>query len=241
MPVEETGTVKVASKALNRDDAIAAIEKLGGTVKHDSKASGNPVTVIRLQEAQVNDAALVNLGPRAEVQQLYLDRSAVTDAGLIHLKSLTNLTHLGLYSCSRIDGSGFEHFQGLKSLRAITLHGTRTTDAALVHLRQLSSLESLSLTDCAITDEGLGHLKGMPYLIALDLSHTRVTDTGLVYLNTMPSLREVKLHGLPVTDAGVAQLSDLPRLKLIGLKGTKVTDARIEDLKKALPALKIHR
>ncbi len=70
-----------------------------------------------------------------KLRSLYLDGSDVTDAGLVNLKSLTNLKRLDLSF-------------------------TQVTDAGLVHLKGLTKLKYLGLNRTQVTDEGVKKLQG---------------------------------------------------------------------------------
>ena len=63
-----------------------------------------------------------------------LDNTLLSDAGLVHLSGLTNLTFLHLGS-------------------------TLITDEGLVHLKGLTSLEDLIVTRTAVTQDGVDQLK----------------------------------------------------------------------------------
>jgi hypothetical protein len=82
----------------------------------------------------------------------------ITDAGLEHLKDLTNLTELNLEQCLDITGAGLEHLKGLTKLTFLNLsHCYKITDAGLAHLKGLTRLTQLNLFNCQdITDAGLG-------------------------------------------------------------------------------------
>ena len=84
------------------------------------------------------------------LRSLHLNRTQVTDAGLEHLKGLSNLEHLILFRWRVTDGgrmrvtdAGLEHLKGLTSLKALVLAGTRVTDEGIKKLRQ-------ALPNCAI-------------------------------------------------------------------------------------------
>jgi hypothetical protein len=69
---------------------------------------------------------------------LVLDYAQVSDAGLVHLKGLTQ-------------------FQWL------SLNGTKVSDAGLVHLRGLTKLQELRLYDTKVSDAGAHDLqKALP-------------------------------------------------------------------------------
>jgi hypothetical protein len=79
-------------------------------------------------------------------------------------------------------------------------------DEDLRSLDGLETLEALGLAGTRVTDAGLGHLRGLKRLRWLDLDDTAVTDTGLGQLHDLEHLEVVYLHGTAVTDAGVAAL-----------------------------------
>ena len=141
-------------------------------------------------------------------------KKKVTDAGLVHLKDLTNL-------------------------QSLSLANTQVTDAALVHLKGMTNLQSLSLADTQVTDAALVHLKGMTNLQSLSLANTQVIDAGLLHLKGMASLWDLSLGYTQVTDAGLAHLKEIASLEFLELDGTQVTDTGIADLGKALPSCEI--
>ena len=131
-----------------RAEPIASIEKLGEGV----------VFIF-------SDAHVVNL-----------QSTKVTDAELVHLKVLNNLTYL-LLAGTKVTDAGLVHLSGLTNLRTLTLNGTKVTDAELVHLKGMTKLEWLALGGAKVTDAGLVHLKEMTKLKALSLFSTKITGT----------------------------------------------------------------
>jgi hypothetical protein len=99
-----TGTGLHAGEAT--DKAVKAIEKLGGTVTRDDKATGKPIVGVDLDRTQVTDAGLKMLAGLKQLQKLNLDHTRVTDTGLKELA-------------------------GLKHLEVLVLSGTKVTDAGL--------------------------------------------------------------------------------------------------------------
>ena len=195
------------------DDAITAIKKLGGKVTVDEN---NDAIKVRLGYSKITDAGLEHLKELTELKELFLNNTDITDAGLVHLKGLTKL-------------------QGLGFTR------TNVTDAALVHVESLTNLERLWLTDTRITDAGLVHLKGLTNLQGLNLSNTKVSDAGLVHLKAMTSLQGVGLWDTKVTDAGLVHLEGLEKLEALGLKNTQVSDAAVKKFQQTLPNCKVER
>ncbi len=74
------------------------------------------------------------IGDERKVVWVYLSHSKVTDAGLRHLRELTNL-------------------------RGLILDGTQVTDAGLVHLKGLTNLRRLVLKNTQVTDAGVEKMK----------------------------------------------------------------------------------
>ena len=91
---------------------------------------------------------------------------------------------------TQITDAGLEHLKGLTQLQALFLDSTQITDAGLVYLKGLTKLEFLRLQFTQITDAGLVHLKGLTGLQTLELSNTKVTDAGVAELQkTLPDCR----------------------------------------------------
>ena len=81
--------------------------------------------MLDLQRDQVSDLGLAAFrGYEAKLEELHLDGTDISDAGLAQLRRFSKL-------------------------KVLTLHGTQVTDSGLAHLRELKSLEFL----CVIRNE----------------------------------------------------------------------------------------
>ena len=80
--------------------------------------------------------AKIKRNEQGEVVRVSLADTKITDAGLVHLKGLTELQSLSMGGV-----------------------GSQITDAGLVHLKGLSSLQTLDLRFTQITDQGIADLK----------------------------------------------------------------------------------
>ena len=89
-------------------EAVAAIKKLGGYVTL-GRTSG-------------------------EVVGINLEKTQVTDGGLVHLKGMTSLADLSL-SYTKITDAGLEHLKGMTSLEKLWLRSTQITDARLAEIK----------------------------------------------------------------------------------------------------------
>ena len=144
---------------------------------------------------------------KAELISIYSLGSprGITDAGLKHLKGVTDLTTLDLLD-TQVTDSGLKNLAGLKHLEWLILENTKVTGAGLVHLKGMTNLVDLNLASTGVTDAGLGHLVGLASLEHLNLASTGVTDAGLGHLAGLTNLQELDLQGTKVTDTGVVKL-----------------------------------
>ena len=80
----------------------------------------------------------------------------------------------------------------------------------------------------------------LPHLQYVSLAGPRVTDARLAELIGLAELNRLLLSKTCVTDSGLRHLEGLPRLKHLILCDRKtITDAGLQDLKRAMPDLKI--
>jgi hypothetical protein len=191
-------------QASRQKEAVDALLKLGGSVQYDYEVDPKGFPISHYYEVDskgfpISDAK--QPGPAwmrkvlgddffRTVSEIDLYNSKITDADLVHLKTLDQIYGL-------------------------TLLETPITDSGLVHLKGLSRLKRLSLWVTQISDAGLKQLEGLP-LEALILSETKVTDAGLQNLKGLKELQELYLEKTKVTDKGVADLQKvLPKCRII--------------------------
>jgi len=169
------------------------------------------------ESAEVTDATLASVACFSNLEQLWVQCTNVTDAGMAQLSDLSALQVL--YLCNN----------------------PQVTDAGLIHLKRLPRLQELRLDEANVTDAGLEHLQGLKTLRVLWLNDTKVTGAGLQHLQ-VTSVRELHLDNTDVTDAGLVHLKRLSSLAWLSLKGNaKVTPAGLDDLAQALPMLQVQR
>ncbi len=162
----------------------------------------------------------------------------VTDGDLAALQGLTHLRDLNL-DHSEVSDEGMKVLAGLDSLVKLSLTNTQVTDAGLAELRPLTGLEFLRLDRLPITDAGLAHLAAFPQLRELSLYKTNITDAGLAHLKALPALEILSLDETAIGDEGLRHLSQCPNLKVLKVWKTGVTQAGIQELRKALPHLRV--
>lgn len=89
---------------------VAEIEKLGGACMVDEDSPGKPVIRVDFLHADVTDAGLVHLKGLTELQSLDLMATNVSDAGLEHLRGLTRLQSLNLMA-TKVTDAGVKDLQ----------------------------------------------------------------------------------------------------------------------------------
>ena len=68
---------------------------------------------------------------------LALNGTKVTNAGLVHLKTLPDLRVLNLIDCD-VDDQGLEHLYGLEELRMLYVGGTKVTEQGMANSKKPS-------------------------------------------------------------------------------------------------------
>ena len=138
------------------------------------------------------DSDLQEIGSYPTIKHLFLNTRKVSDRGIgnlpAKLKQPEDLQILDLKG-SAVTDAGLVHLRGLTGLRNLNLAQTEVTDAGLEHLQDLVNLEKLNLWETAVSDAGLRLLRGLVALRELDLEGTRVTEAGIAELRAaLPSL-----------------------------------------------------
>ena len=101
-----------------------------------------------------SNSACVTIGQLGHVERLGLHGPFVTDAGLAHLKGLTNLSSLNigdreedytgnitLLGTAHVTDAGMPYLKGLTKLSLLDLNGTKVSDAGLIYLAGLTKLQ----------------------------------------------------------------------------------------------------
>lgn len=78
--------------------------------------------------SQITDSGLAALTKLVNLERLYLQKTAVTDEGLVHLGDLSRLQYLNLYETSVTD-EGLEYLEDLDALKSLYLWGSQVTPA----------------------------------------------------------------------------------------------------------------
>jgi hypothetical protein len=172
--------------------------------------------IVRITWHSATNESFEKLRICGHLRELNLVNSDVTDGGLVHLSSLTEL-------------------------EILTLDATEVTGDGLRHLKRLHRLRHLSLSATGVTDRGLESLADLASLDTLNLHTTDVSDDGLAEIAKVRSLQWLSLGRTPITDDGLRKLSGMPSLKSLFLDVTRVSDDAVREFEAANPACRIYR
>lgn len=127
--------------------------------------------VLGFFNAPITDAGLAVIGNSkmgAELRQLLLGRTKITDVGLKSIAKLPRLYLLELSGTSITD-TGISELSQLVRLKVLRFRGTVVTDKGIAQLGQLSKLMLLSIGGSRVTPSGIAELrKQIPGLVVTD-------------------------------------------------------------------------
>ena len=110
-------------------------------------------------KVHIDDEALSLLVPlAANIIQLDLSNSDVSDAGLSHISGMLSLEKLYLQNTS-VSDKGVVYLSSLARLSYLNLYGTAVTDASLDVLGKLPSLKKLYVWDTQVSDDAVQALR----------------------------------------------------------------------------------
>lgn len=151
------------------------------------------VSSINADSRHLTDGDLANVSKLKMVTLVNLQNSSVTDDQLVYLEALRHLFRLSLNGDAGITDAGLVHLGRMKNLTVLSLSDTSITDAGLAQLGQMAGLVELGLRGTKVTDAGLQYLVGLEGLGTLDLSETGVSDQRVDQLQkTLPKLRIIR-------------------------------------------------
>jgi hypothetical protein len=199
------------------DDAVLA---------HLVNQYGNEIGGLDLRNTPITDLGLAPIERLGNLKQLSLGNakglipgtrvpaSSITDAGLVHLSTRSQLTFL-------------------------TLSGLPVTDEGLAALRDLPDLVRLDLSGTKVKGSGLGPLKSLASLNFLALDDTLLSDQGLGFLAGAASLQHLKLNGVPLTGAGLRAFEALPQLLTLEINGCGLRDEDVAEFRRRKPDVEV--
>jgi Leucine Rich repeat len=178
------------------------------------------------------DEAFAPIGHLSRLKHLTVINMPVNDAGLAHLKGLSNLESLMLRGRNEVTDAGVAYLARMNSLKGLYLENSKISDEGLASVSKLTGLETLNLARTQIGDAGLARLDGLTRLENLGLDGTKVTDAGLVrLLRGRTRFKGLYLSDTQIGDDGLAPLEGMTGLGWLLLRNTRVSDAGLVHLR----------
>jgi hypothetical protein len=169
-----------------------------------------PAIVNRLEAPALTDADLARLAERVSVRSLNLGENPyITDDGMRHVAAIKGLESLYLGRTAVTD-AGIRHLRGL-SLTYINLWHTAIGDEALGYIAEMQTIQQLQIKDCpAVTDAGVARLAGLEHLWMVNLSYcSQITDDSIRTLSAMPKVEFIQILNCPnVSPRAISEFKD---------------------------------
>jgi rRNA maturation protein Nop10 len=224
---------------VERADAVALYDRCDDSVI--AQAALLPgLRDLRIQSPLITDAGLSHIKGLSNLRRLDLRTDRITNAGIAPLSSLSGLEELALYPCMsgdlsrRLNDSGLACIRGLTKLKKLTFDGSRITRAGMVNLEGMSELRELDGGRGA--DPDLESVGKLKNLRALNLFQSRLTREGFVRLSKLNQLESLNLGDADLSDDDLRDLQSLSNLRTLSLMRAPITDAGVIHLA-AIPNL----
>jgi Leucine-rich repeat (LRR) protein len=242
--------------ALPPADPTALLNKFGGKLSHQENNPEKPMRVVLASKdvtdvdiahlrgvknlgflylngcSKLTDACLPYLALLPDLEELYLNNTAITGDGLVHLKGLTNLRELEIGSAT-VTIKQAAPLTALKGLTHLKLKVTGDADPVLKFYTSFRRLKNLDLSALSINNRRLIYLKSVPNLEQLTLHSNLLGDRGLAHLKELTKLQDLHLQSDLLSDAGFKHLEELKSLKGLVLNTPQLTDTGFRFLEKA--------
>jgi hypothetical protein len=248
-----------ARRASLQRHAVAAIERLRGSVTYDWEYDGDDLAkkphstppglswLRRLlgdeyfqDVAQVTLPAKVLPPPEAgESDETHTTRHILDDQ-LACLDGLDRIECLRL-QWGHLEPEGLARLARLGRLKNLTLLIDPLDADGLAYLGRLSELERLSISIESGDAGDLAFLDRLPKLRSLQILSSPVTDAGLAYIGRRDQLNSLSVDGSELTDAGLTHLEGLKALEYLSLDfASGITDAGLVHLERLTEIRALH-
>lgn len=176
-----------------------------------------------------------------EMQQISIERPAISAEQLTAISSMPALVKLTFNNCQSLPATGWKALDHSK-LESLHFQNSPLVGIDLGFIGAMRKLESLEID--ATDAPQLAKVVGAPALRAVSLSPSRPgTDSALIAIATaFPRLESIGLGRAsePFTPVGIRALAKLPKLSSLGFSPPKVTDEQLAAIA-AIPALETLR
>lgn len=209
---------RAAFKMLGRLESLTSLDvsELAADL-NDLKQVPNLRRLSLSGKAYDDEAARTIADTFQSLEEAYLRRTSITNAGVKDLSRLTKL-------------------------KILTLDDSLIDDGVADSIRKMKQLTWLSVENCTIGDDTLAALSECPDVWYVFLVHTPVTDGGIAHLAKLKKPLALYLASCKgVTDASIKSLAQLPDSESLhlNLQDSGITEEGARQLQAALPHAQI--
>lgn len=200
-----------------------------------------PAKIVRgltCRDMEIDDRAVADLCTQKGLVQLNLQGVDLTDDGLKHISSLSELRKLSL-SDTLVTPKGLSVLRNLPRLEILSLSRIPLGERVNEPLQPLKNLYSLDLTGTQLTDKAVMNLPAFPKLRTLILRRNNLTDRCIDSLLRFKGLQNLDFTDTHVTGEGLKRLKGLPRLHLIVIRADVLKGGDKSRIKKLIPGVMI--
>ncbi len=222
-------------RSLVGDEALSSFGRIV-EIELNERTDGHKEPTPKPLTDRVHDDWLKRLADQTDLRRLELSGTAVTSAGLIHLKHLTNIERLNV-CLTAVSDEGFEHLASMTKMKRMTICASKITGSGFAHLPGMKQIESINLHSAPASDAGLEAIGKLTSLRRLEIVHTNVTDAGLNHLAGLVSLRQLHIHGPTTTETALPFIGQLKELYQLDVYDRAASNQTLEQIAK-LPKLR---
>jgi len=138
---------------------------LDGSAAHISALA--TLRQLYLWDTRLTQVGFAHLPKLCNLDYLEIGGTKLSDTCVQHLALITSLRELSLSDARDVSDAGVPHLRALTNLEALHIEGAQITDAGLLHLQELRHLRRLTLRDTHVTDAGIAAIQGALPLCAI--------------------------------------------------------------------------
>jgi serine/threonine protein kinase len=189
-----------------------------------------PLTELDLQDSDVTDRGLKEIGYMTLLKELNLENTKITGEGLSSLSSLKNLTDLHLND-DKVSAKGLHYLVALPVLKDLTLNRVECDwPAALAELAQFPALQTLSLQFTRISNDDLAAMKNLKKLVSLNLDFTEISEQGIANLANHPTLQVLSLQGCKHFNGSNFKIFAKLHLSFLDFRNIEINENALQNL-----------
>ena len=149
------------------------------------------------ENTEATDGRLIKLQEVAELKEIRLVGTDVSDMGLGYLRNHELMERIHIENNGGISNAGLSNLPFKSPLKELTIFGTQVTNEGMASVAKFEGLKRLAVE--GITDEGFGQLRNLDALEELDLLRCKITDRGIPHFAALSNLKQLQLTHCEIT------------------------------------------